>query len=633
MRTAIASLFLWLCCLSAFALKKEKATAVKISNAEIDKVLKQADAMALKKPDSIRAVAERMLVFSKQNNYRYGIGKSFNVIGLTYWVQSLVPVSQFYLVLAVPYLNGNKAALSDCYRNIARNYTDMKDYEPAKRYFMLSLKQAGKDVGMRAAIFTEMTSIFNATNDTANGLVHIKLAMRYAVKAAKDNLRGILYSRYAQIYIKQGKLSAAELMLDTAFSFAAKLNNNRLLSVATIDRSKVYLQRNDLKNSLVFAKKGFDLAETIGSSNLELRALKVLSDIYKKQGNMAAQAANHEKQTAIYDSVRNFSNRKTLQLIQDYDKLNGKLNDIEQVSRSSKANVALIKTQHRTIALLVTFLLVAVVFLFVIFIYYRQKNRLNNKLHVQHKELGLQKQLIEAQRADLQEVNKLKDKLLGIIGHDLRTPIANLSSIIDLFAEDYVTADEVKKLMLDIAPVVKGAELTLSNLMDFASGQIKGQTVSATNINLFLIAVEMKVIFEHQLQQKGIILNNNFDADISAWADANHVKVVLRNLLSNAIKFTGNNGQVSVSASLKEGMVTVCVRDTGVGMSQAEIEQLFKTNSHFSHSGTSGEKGTGLGLLLSKELVELNKGTIWAESDPGLGSKFCFTIPLAFLEI
>ena len=112
-------------------------------------------------------------------------------------------------------------------------------------------------------------------------------------------------------------------------------------------------------------------------------------------------------------------------------------------------------------------------------------------------------------------------------------------------------------------------------------------------------------------------------------ADENHIKVVLRNLVSNAIKFTNSRGQIIISTRQEDKTVVICVRDTGVGMTQEEVGKLFNHTQHFSQSGTMGEKGIGIGLLLCKELVTLNNGKIWVETGTGEGCKVCFSLPLA----
>jgi two-component system sensor histidine kinase/response regulator len=132
--------------------------------------------------------------------------------------------------------------------------------------------------------------------------------------------------------------------------------------------------------------------------------------------------------------------------------------------------------------------------------------------------------------------------------------------------------------------------------------------------------------------QKGVELRNNIEDDLTVFADLNMLKLVLRNLISNGIKFTNKSGFVAVSAVKKDMIVEVTVSDNGVGIAEGNLEKLFRDDVRYSTDGTSKEQGTGLGLLLCKEIVEKHGGKIWVESDPDShredkGSKFCFTIP------
>jgi len=155
----------------------------------------------------------------------------------------------------------------------------------------------------------------------------------------------------------------------------------------------------------------------------------------------------------------------------------------------------------------------------------------------------------------LQSVNNLKDNLLAVIGHDLRTPVANMSNIIEMFNEGYLDAGEVSELMKEISPIMKGAELTLSNLTEWAGSQIKGKNVNSTNVDIFLLGVEMEQTFMHHLQLKSIEFNNNAYAGQSVLADENHIKVILRNLVSNAIKFTDNKGNITLATQIKNNSI------------------------------------------------------------------------------
>jgi signal transduction histidine kinase len=276
-----------------------------------------------------------------------------------------------------------------------------------------------------------------------------------------------------------------------------------------------------------------------------------------------------------------------------------------------------------------TFSLIIVIALLVLtYYFYKQKKLLSEHMNMENEALLNQNQVIEAQSANLETLGGVKDKLLAVIAHDLRTPLANLRNMADMFEMDYLSNEEIHQLMKDINPMVKSAELTLSNLLDWAGNQIKGQSISVTPLDIFLMGVEMEQTFNHALLKKGISFVNEASPGRSVTADENHVKVVLRNLVSNAIKFTGDKGCIKLASEFQDDKVIVSVEDTGKGMSAEDISKLFSANTHFSSRGTSGENGLGIGLMLCKELVELNAGKLWVNSLPGKGSTFYFSLPL-----
>jgi len=280
------------------------------------------------------------------------------------------------------------------------------------------------------------------------------------------------------------------------------------------------------------------------------------------------------------------------------------------------------------IRLLLLSLAIVMIVLTATYYFYKQKKLLSSKLQQQHIALSDQKQVIDTQRSNLQKANDLKDKLFAVIGHDLRSPVANLSNIIEMFEEGYLTADEVHDLMRNINPVIKGIELTLSNLVEWAGSQIKGINVHPTNVDIFLMGMEMEQTFLHALKVKRLEFSNKAYPGRGALADENHLKVILRNLISNAIKFTQVNGMITLATTIENNELIISIKDSGKGMTEDEINNLFYINTHFSQAGTLGEKGTGLGLLLCKELVELNGGKLKVKSKPGRGSSFYFNLPL-----
>jgi signal transduction histidine kinase len=198
-----------------------------------------------------------------------------------------------------------------------------------------------------------------------------------------------------------------------------------------------------------------------------------------------------------------------------------------------------------------------------------------------------------------------------------------------LFEDDDLNLEDMHGLMKKMEPVIKGAELTLSNLLEWAGSQIRGINISPSAINIYAIGQEMAQIYSYQLLQKNIEFQNVAITGNFVKADEKHIKVVIGNLISNAIKFTDDNGTVSLSSRIDKNELIININDTGKGIAHEQQLKLFGFNSHFTENGTMGEVGTGIGLFLCKELVEFNGGRLWVTSEVNKGSTFSFSLPLA----
>ncbi len=245
------------------------------------------------------------------------------------------------------------------------------------------------------------------------------------------------------------------------------------------------------------------------------------------------------------------------------------------------------------------------------------------------KELNRQKDVIEQQNKELEELVATKDKLFSIIGHDLRSPLCVQSSLSELLLHDFHHID--KEGMLESLYAIhktanNGLEM-LSNLMDWSKSQSK--SLDPRPVKLPMEKVICRVIDQQSeaWAAKKLKVNYNIDGEVYAYADEHMFETVLRNLLSNAIKFTPDNGVVNFNVRLKENTCIVEIVDSGIGMNENQLDNLFCLNNTISSLGTNNEKGTGLGLILSKEMMDINKGKLKVESNPGKGTKFTVSLP------
>jgi signal transduction histidine kinase len=174
---------------------------------------------------------------------------------------------------------------------------------------------------------------------------------------------------------------------------------------------------------------------------------------------------------------------------------------------------------------------------------------------------------------------------------------------------------------------VEHAHFTLNNLLEWANSQMKGLVADPMMTNLAELGNENFNFLAQLAASKQLQLHNQIAPDLEAYVDPDQINLVFRNLISNAIKFTPKNGSITLQSQVENDFCQISITDTGVGMSAENVAKLFNQTTHFSTYGTSGEKGTGLGLLLCQEMVEKNGGTIWVESEEGKGTSFKFRLP------
>ncbi len=239
------------------------------------------------------------------------------------------------------------------------------------------------------------------------------------------------------------------------------------------------------------------------------------------------------------------------------------------------------------------------------------------------------KKRIKQQTKELTEVVATNNKFISIIAHDLRGPLSNVLMALDVIQEKPGSFNNNDlDTYIDIASVEANRTLKLLNsLLEWAILQNREKTFIPVKINLHeLVSDEIESIYS-LAEHKEIALNNFIAPYLNATADLMMVKTILRNLLGNAIKYTGKGGVICISAQEREPFIEIEVRDTGTGITYANQNKLFKKGQLQSTNGTNNEKGSGLGLMLCKEFVEIHGGNISIESEPGNGSLIKFTLP------
>jgi signal transduction histidine kinase len=255
--------------------------------------------------------------------------------------------------------------------------------------------------------------------------------------------------------------------------------------------------------------------------------------------------------------------------------------------------------------------------------------RLQEELQEKNALLEHHVELLAEKNTQLNDVNVSQNKFFSIIAHDLRGPLYSLRELSNLMLEDFEHRNKEELIRMLTAQRNTTANLyaLLENLLTWARIQRGKLEYFPQTVFLNQVATVNVDLLHMAAEQKQITLKNLIQEKITAYADYHMINTILRNLLSNAVKFTNSGGNVNVRANQEDNSVTVTVSDTGIGISKQHLPELFRIDAHYMRSGTANERGTGLGLILCKEFIERNNGTIWIESEIGKGTTVNFTLP------
>ncbi len=245
-------------------------------------------------------------------------------------------------------------------------------------------------------------------------------------------------------------------------------------------------------------------------------------------------------------------------------------------------------------------------------------------------ELNVQlKSTLDQRTKKLNEVVATNSKFISIIAHDLRTPFVSILGVLEILKEslnDY-SIIEIEKYIGMVSNSANRSLNLLDNLLAWTISQNKEKSFNPVKINLFELLVDEIDSMDTSAKQKQILLNHSVAPNVNVTADLQMVKTILRNLISNAIKYTNSGGEINISARESNQFIEIVVKDDGIGISLENQKTLFKSDVYHTSIGTKSEHGTGLGLLICTEFVQLHGGNIWIESELGKGCEFKFTLP------
>jgi signal transduction histidine kinase len=463
--------------------------------------------------------------------------------------------------------------------NLGEVYLKQGNRAKALEHYEVALKIEEKhnDIKMIALLHNNIGRVFLLDKNYKQAINHFENTLALLEKNKDRSIEAEVYYNLAQTFMAIGKSALAESYFHRTIESTMSLGENELLSKTYLSLSQFYYKNLDYKKAYDFLSEYSSLKDSIISE--------------KAIENMA-------KMDAIYETVQN---EETIKML-------------EKENRTKEEN--LYKEKIMQLIYLVTS--VSLLFLSIaLFALYRVKQKASKEMATVNRELH--------------QLNATKDRFFSIISHDLKSPINSIlgfTEMLNLHVETHSKAE-----LLQYSQIINSSTKNLASLVDnlllWSRTQVGATSYTPERIDVAIHCQNIISLLRFSAEEKDIILTGKLEKNLIAIADSNLFNTILRNLLSNAIKFSKVGGTIIIATKQVKNQIQISVADNGVGISPENLEKLFRIDTNVSTRGTFNEKGSGLGLILCKEFVEINKGNIWVESEQDKGSTFTFTVPLA----
>jgi len=422
-----------------------------------------------------------------------------------------------------------------------------------------------------------------------------------AISESLNDFRTMAHSHEAlgSAYITLGNLDNALKSYHTSLDLRIQIHDHIDILASQIGIARVLFMKDDLTGAIPFATKAYTDAIRLNIPGSAAQALNLLYEIHKSTGDIQSALRYLEEYQTIQTDLVSVEKEKAISNLEAVAEL-----------RRKEDRIRFLEDQH----VLERAILVAIILLFLftagflVFVY-------RERQHV----VDIAKKL--------ERLGILKGQILSIVSHDIRGPLASLSTVIELLDAEILTADAWEEFKPTLIRQFNGTEETLNDLLLWSKSHFEGANPQIKPTSVRNAVAAGNELLDVVAREKGVVIVNDVSPEAMVMCNRSHLLAIFRNLVTNAVKFSKPGQTVTIQDGITDGMRIISVRDEGVGMSAERRDKLFE-GPGFTTAGTAGELGSGLGLVFVRDLVQRNGGRISVDSTEGKGSVFTVALPM-----
>jgi signal transduction histidine kinase len=527
-------------------------------------------------------------------------------------------IDHYYLALDHAEQSKDSILISKANHNLGMVYDELEDYDEAIHYYHKSMIISGltKDTTLLAKTFQDIAITFQNKKDYSKALEYNEKAFQLA-SLLKDTLMIIdITNNRGTIAYNQKKLNVSLEYYWKALKLYEKMNDRQGTAMAYNNLGLVYLDQKNYSKSLAYFNKSLALANELKMNDFTIDIFSNLTIYYAEKKDYKNAYSYYDQYNTLYDSLIGEKKNKMIRQVQAKYQLVKNNRELEDLRNMNKSQLDAIDTAN-SIQLYFVIITVLVVLLMVALFYLLWKEK---KLAAE----------LKAKTNELHDLNVSKDKFFSIIAHDLKNPFNVLVSYTSILKTDLemFSNSELKQIISDLNQASENGFNLLQNLLHWTRSQTNRIRIYKSYFSLFEVFEEVKALVDLNLITKEQVLTTDIDPELLVFGDKDMISTVLRNLIFNAIKFSTKGSDIVVRSVVLGDSVKIDVIDSGVGIPDEMLKNLFSVDKNSTTEGTDGETGTGLGLVICREFIEKNGGEITVKSKVGSGSVFSFTLPI-----
>ena len=465
--------------------------------------------------------------------------------------------------------------------------------------------------------YASMGSALMSMDSIDKGLTYYLVSFMIIDSLKMESEKNELLIQIGDGYLKLGKYEKSLVNYYQAMELAEKNGDLFLLAQAKSRIGIGYFRMNNLPAALKYSRESLILADSIKTYRIAGESYLNLSGIYAAQQNYKKALDCYIRYKEASDSLLNEEKITQIGELQAKYDITQKEKENEALKEQNLQKAATIKRLVMASVIIALLLLLALAQLMMVIRLNKKTRQLNLKLAEQGKEL--------------EDLNDQKDKFFSFVAHNLKNPFSTIMGFSELMvksndAKEYDKIDRYAKHILGLSEHVNKV---LENLLEWSRLQRRSFTYTPEKINVTGLIRDVLEMNQKEAARKEIEIRYDLPDDLIAYADKFMVTTILQNLMSNALNFTPSLGKIEVSGYLQGSQIQVSVTDNGIGIAPEDRAKLFRIDVHPAKIGTAASNGSGLGLVICKEMIERCKGEISIDSSLSKGTTVSFTLPVS----